>query len=178
MPRYVAFLRAINVGGRVVAMATLKKEFEKLGFSDVETFIASGNVIFRSPSKSTPAMERRIEAALEKALGYQVSTFVRTDAEVLAIAQHEAFPASKVAKCLALNVAMTSAALTAPARKAVDGLSTDVDAFHVNGREVYWMCQQKQSESKFSNAVLEKALKVRSTVRGINTMQRLAKKLG
>lgn len=177
MPRYVAFLRAINVGGRVVAMSTLKKEFEKLGFSDVDTFIASGNVIFRSKSTSPATLERRIEAALEKALGYQVSTFLRTDAEVLAIAEHEAFSSDRIARSAALNVAITAAALPTSARKAVDALANDVDAFHVNGREVYWLCQKKQSESKFSNAVLEKALKCRSTVRGINTMIRLAKRL-
>ncbi len=47
MTRYVAFLRAINVGGRTVAMRELTRIFERLGFSDVGTFIASGNVIFR-----------------------------------------------------------------------------------------------------------------------------------
>jgi len=161
----------------VVTMGALKKEFERLGFSDVETFIASGNVIFRSSSKSTPALERKIEAALAKALGYDVSTFIRTDAEVLAIAKHSAFPAARVARAAALNVGMTAAALSPAARKALDGLSSEIDVFHVNGREVYWLCQKKQSDSKFSNALLEKTLKTRSTFRGINTMVRLAARL-
>src|SRR5262245_37635394 len=177
MPRYVAFLRAINVGGRVVAMSTLKKEFERLGFRDVETFIASGNVIFRSPSTSIETLERRIEAALEKALGYEVSTFIRTDAEVCAIAQYEAFPATHVQKAKSFNVGMTSSALTSVARKSLDGLTSPIDAVHANGREVYWLCQKGQSESKFSNAVLEKTLKIRSTFRGLNTMVRLARRL-
>ena len=46
MPRLIAFLRAINVGGHTVTMMKLRKEFEALGLQDVETFIASGNVIF------------------------------------------------------------------------------------------------------------------------------------
>ena len=59
--------------------------FESLGFQQVETFIASGNVIFTDKSKSTAMLEKKIEACLEKALGYEVKTFIRTDAEVAAI---------------------------------------------------------------------------------------------
>ena len=69
MPRYVAFLRAINVGGsHVVKMDTLRARFEGLGFSRVETFIASGNVIFETRSKDAAGLERRIEAMLEMSL--------------------------------------------------------------------------------------------------------------
>ena len=66
--RYVAFLRAINVGGRVGKMAALKGLFERLKLADVETFIASGNVIFTSASDAQ-RLERLIEGALEKVLG-------------------------------------------------------------------------------------------------------------
>ncbi len=57
MPKYVALLRAINVGGHTVKMDHLRRLFEALGFTNVETFIASGNVIFDSTSKSTKAFE-------------------------------------------------------------------------------------------------------------------------
>src|SRR4030095_12804333 len=82
MPRYVAFLRAINVGGHIVKMDQLRKLFTQLGFTDVETFIASGNVLFTSPSKSGAALEAKIEKHLKAALGYEVATFVRTATEV------------------------------------------------------------------------------------------------
>ena len=62
MPRYVAFLRAINVGGHTVKMDQLRRLFERLGFSKVETFIASGNVIFESASRSAKALEKNTEA--------------------------------------------------------------------------------------------------------------------
>jgi len=75
----VAFLRAINVGGRVVKMHRLRTLFVDEGFANVETFIASGNVVFDlPPAKKAPALERTIEAMLRNALGYEVSTFVRT----------------------------------------------------------------------------------------------------
>jgi uncharacterized protein (DUF1697 family) len=73
MPRRIAFLRAINVGGHnVVTMAALRGHFEALGFEQVETFINSGNVIFKSKATSDAALERKIEAHLEKSLGCEV----------------------------------------------------------------------------------------------------------
>ena len=64
--QYVAFLRAVNVGGRIVKMAELKKIFEAAGLAEVATFIASGNVIFRSP-KVASGLEGQIERALQNA---------------------------------------------------------------------------------------------------------------
>jgi uncharacterized protein (DUF1697 family) len=70
MPKYVAFLRAINVGGHTVKMDYLRHLFETLGLSNVETFIASGNVIFDSPSRNTKTLEKKIERHLLEKLGY------------------------------------------------------------------------------------------------------------
>lgn len=178
MPRYIAFLRAVNVGGRnVVPMSELKRQFERLGLDDVQTFIASGNVIFSSADRSAAGIERRIERALEDALGHEVSTFVRTDDEVAAIARYQPFPESELRKAAALNVGFVAAPLRPAARRALDALTSDLDLFHVRGREIYWMCRERQSRSKFSNAVLERALTLRSTFRGMNTLVRLAEKL-
>ena len=80
MFRFIAFLRAINVGGgRTVNMQSLCQVFESLGFSRVTTFIASGNVVFETRTKKTRAFERKIERALKAALGYEVRTFVRAE---------------------------------------------------------------------------------------------------
>ena len=57
MPRFFAFLRAINVGGHNVTMEKLRGLFEASGFKDVETFIASGNVIFTSNSKTRKGLK-------------------------------------------------------------------------------------------------------------------------
>src|SRR2546426_4439388 len=94
MPKYVAFLRAINVGGHTVKMDHLRLLFEALGFSNVETFIASGNVIFDSKSKNTKALEEKIEGCLYETLGYPVSTFIRSTVEVATIANYKPFNAA------------------------------------------------------------------------------------
>ena len=72
-------------------MDHLRRLFEALGFTNVETFIASGNVIFDSTSKSTKGLERKIEDYLHQTLGYEVATFIRTTSEVAAIAQYKPF---------------------------------------------------------------------------------------
>jgi uncharacterized protein (DUF1697 family) len=178
MPRLIAFLRAINVGGHTVTMARLRAEFEALGFSDIETFIASGNVIFTSRQRDAAAMVRKIEARLRASLGYEVATFVRTDAEVAAVARYKAFPPARVKTAGAYCVGFLDEPLDAAATRGLMAFKTDIDDFHTNGREVYWLCRKGQGESTFSNAIMERTLKVRATFRGINTVARLAAKHG
>lgn len=173
MPRYIAFLRAINVSTHVVSMERLRTLFSSLGLQDVETFINSGNVIFRSNSKPA-ALEKKIEDCLGQALGYEVATFLRTDAEVAEIAHRKPFPASAVQSAGAYCVGFLAQSLSASAQKQFMTLKSDIDDLQARGREIYWLCRKRQSESDFSNAALEKALGVRSTLRGMNTVQRLA----
>ena len=81
MNTYIAFLRGINVGGHNVKMEHLRELFTSLGFSNVRTYIQSGNVFFDS-DKDQKALEKDIAAMLETKLGYAVPTFVRTVAEL------------------------------------------------------------------------------------------------
>jgi uncharacterized protein (DUF1697 family) len=178
MASLFAFLRAINVGGHTVTMAKLRGIFEDLGFDDVETFIASGNVIFSSPSKSIAALERKIEDRLQDSLGYQVVTFIRTAPEVVAIASYRPFPEVQIRSAGASCVGFMAQPLDAAARRSLAALKSEIDDFQVNDREVYWLCKLKQSESKFSNAVFERTTGVRVTFRGANTVARLAVKAG
>jgi len=178
MPRLIAFLRAINVGGHTVKMDTLRKEFEALGLKDVETFIASGNVIFTPRSLDVAALEKKIEARLRASLGYEVATFVRTDAEVAAIARYRGFKAAQIESAGAFCVGFLAGPLDAAGARALMTFRTEIDDFRTMGREIYWLCQKRQGDSTFSNANMERKLKIRSTFRGINTVVRLAAKHG
>ena len=176
MTRYVAFLRAINVGGHVVKMDVLKQLFAKSGFTSVETFIASGNVIFESRMTDTAKIERTIEAALGEALGYEVATFVRTLDELAAVAAREPFPRLRLDDAAAFIVGFLRAPLDPAARDRLMALRTDIDDFHVDPREIYWLCRHKQSESTFSNAVFEKRVGVKTTFRNTTTIRKMAAK--
>jgi uncharacterized protein (DUF1697 family) len=178
MTRTIAFLRAINVGGHTVKMETLRALFGSLGFSSVETFIASGNIVFESPAKSDRALEQKIEAAMKEALGYEVATFIRTGAELAQVAAYQPFPPAALEVAMALNVAFLADPLDDAAIVKLMALRTDIDDFHAHGREVYWLCRKKQSESKFSNAVFERALRVNATFRGAETVRKMAAKYG
>ncbi len=176
MPRYVAFLRAINVGGRVVKMERLRSAFEDLGSANVETFIASGNVVFESRSQPH-ALERKIEKHLQTVLGYEVAIFIRLCSGLADIASHEAFPAAKLkAPGSTLFIAFLSAEADAEARLRLLSFPSEMDEFHFHKRELYWLCHTRASDSEFSGARLEKTLGLRATVRNIKTINRLVSK--
>jgi uncharacterized protein (DUF1697 family) len=156
-------------------MAYLCELFESLGCRDVTTVIASGNVLFSTPSADTVALERRIERHLERALGYEVATFLRSPAELAAIAAHGPFPeTAPVAPGHALSVVFLKAAPAAPARSALLDLRTATDDFHLHQREAYWLCRGRTSDSMVTGAKLEKAVSGPATVRNITTVRKLA----
>jgi uncharacterized protein (DUF1697 family) len=174
---YIAFLRAINVGGHTVKMDELRRMFESCGFAGVETFIASGNVIFEAQPDSPLELEMLIERHLSEALGYQVATFIRNPVELTGIAGCQPFPQAQFAEAVAFNVAFLKAPLDGPQVQKLAERKTEIDDFRADGREVYWLCRKKQSESTFSNAVLEKTTGMPSTLRGMNTLQKLVEKI-
>ncbi|HUS09257.1 MAG TPA: DUF1697 domain-containing protein [Pyrinomonadaceae bacterium] len=177
MPKYFAFLRAINVGGHTVKMDYLRSLFEGLGFSNVETFIASGNVIFDSSSKSSRSLEKKIETTLEKALGYEVLTFVRSVNELTEIAAYQPFARSDInAAGHSLYVGFMPDRPGEAAKQGLLSLATKDHDFHVNGREVYWLCRTNFSDSTISGALLAKTLGMPATLRNSTTIKKLAAK--
>jgi uncharacterized protein (DUF1697 family) len=176
MSRWIAFLRAINVGGHTVKMDRLRQLFEALGYRRVETYIASGNVLFEALEADSTALKDRIENALHEALGYKVNAFLRTPAELAAIARYAPFQPGELENAIAFNVAFLSTGLDEDAHHKLLALRTDIDDFRVHEREVYWLCRKRQSESTFSNAVLEKRVGQTSTLRGMKTLQKMIDK--
>lgn len=177
MPQFVALLRAINVGGRTVKMERLRGHFTSLGLRDVQTFIASGNVIFESRARDAVSLERKIESHLLASLGFDVATFVRSAAEFAAVAAHDPFPAADcAADGSSLYVAFLRAAPGPAAEAQLMRYRTPTDDFHVRGREVYWLCRTKMTESAFTGALLEKTVKMPATVRNATTVRKLVAK--
>jgi uncharacterized protein (DUF1697 family) len=176
MARYVAFLRAINVGGHTVKMDALRRLFESWGATRVETFIASGNVVFDTARRNAGATERALEAHMRKELGYEVGTFLRTLPELAAIADHAPFPPSEYDAGGTLFVAFMKEAAAAPAARAVASLRSETDDFAVKGREVYWLRRRQLIEPGAVGPPLERIVGSPMTVRNVNTVRRLAAK--
>lgn len=177
MPKYVAFLRAINVGGHTVKMDHLRSLFEAMGFSNVETFIASGNVIFESRSNNTKALEHKIQSALEVDLGYKVLTFIRSISELAAVARYKPFPDTELTTDG--NILYIGFVADDPGEERVQRLlsfASAVDEFHIYGREVYWLCRKKLGDSDFYGPKFEKTLGMPATLRNSNTVVKIALK--
>ncbi len=177
MGRYVAFLRAVNVGGRVVKMDRLRTLFESMKLENVETFIASGNVLFDTRIGDADALEKRIEKQLQTALGYEVLTFLRTPEEIATAATYEPFgdPAT-LPPMHAMYVGFLKTRPSDGAREKLLGLRTHIDDLHVRDRELYWRCVKSLRESLITGSVLEKTLGP-ATMRNVTTVRRLAAKV-
>lgn len=169
MTRYVAFLRAINISGRVVKMDELKRAFEALAFENVSTFIASGNVIFESDS-SAHDLEPRIEAHLQQWFGYPVGTLLRTEREVARMAEHAPFAEPPRTYVLLMRSAPDDAR-----RTRILELASSDEPVRVHEREVYW--QPSSFLDSRVNGPLTKLVGIESTMRNVNTIRRLAAKL-
>jgi len=173
---YIAFLRAINVGGRFIKMEALRGHFEALGLDHVETFINSGNVIFEAPAAKTGTLEKKIEAALEAAMGYEVNTFIRSAAELAALAAYQP-PLPPLPAKGGLYLAFVQAPPGAPVQAKLAALATAGDQFHVHDRHVYWWRDGGYSDSPLSGSGrFEKLLGVPTTVRNTTTVKKLAAK--
>ncbi len=173
MARYIAFLHAVNVGGRLVANARLRELFEAQGFTNVRTFISTGNVVYDTPTRATPATVRAIEKHLHAQLGMQVDTFVRSEAEVQAIVRHKAFDFDTLHAAKEMHVGFLADPLASGAVQRLMALRTPLDQFHVNHREIYWLCRSRRNASAFSPEVFAKALHVPVTFRPLTTLLRL-----
>jgi uncharacterized protein (DUF1697 family) len=172
--RYVALLRAINVGGHTVTMEQLRGVFQSLGLANVQTFIASGNVIFESPATAAE-LEPVIEGGLQKALGYPVLTFLRSRNEMTAVAACSAFAEADLAGASVYVVFLKDRPGRAAATKVL-ALGTDLDGFHVRGREVYWLRRKVKERAGDPFPPIERMLGVPGTSRNVTTVRKIAAK--
>lgn len=177
MPRYAAFLRAINLGrNRRISGADLRSLFEELGFDDVASFRTSGNVVFAAGGEPPAALTASIERGLAGSLGYEVAVFLRTASEVQSIAGHQPFAAPVLAASGGkLQVALLSKPPAPRVQEEVLALSTGEDRLAFGKRELYWLPSGGTQESDLDFKAIEKLVGP-TTMRTKNTLEQLAAK--
>lgn len=176
MDRYVAFLRGMNLGKRRIKNEELRAEFEALGFEDVATFRASGNVIFAAGRSGEAALVKKIEKGLGDALGYEVTTFLRSLDQLAAIAAQEPFTAKQVeASKGKLQVQLLAKKPAAAACKKVLALASEEDRLAIEGRELFWLPSAGTLESDLDLKAIDKALG-KGTMRTKGTIDQIAAK--
>ncbi|HXY94833.1 MAG TPA: DUF1697 domain-containing protein [Acidimicrobiia bacterium] len=173
--RYVAFLGGINVGGHRISMEALRAEFAAMGYADVTTFIASGNVVFMAGG-AVARLESRIEAELGARLGYVVPTFLRTPRALAAAVALEPFGSVGSRDTYLVNFLHT--APSAAARRATEALSNRRDRFEVHGKELHWLVVNGGvSDTTVKPTVLRRALGQPTTTRNVKSLRTLAARL-
>jgi len=179
MARYVAFLRAINVGGKgVIKMADLATMFATLGLKNVQTYIQSGNVIFDAPETSVAALRGKIELGLSKKMKFAVVACLRTAAEVRAMARCDPFRGHALRQAGKFYVALLAEKPQAERVRALEALSSGIELYQVKGREVYVVfTAEKSAKVKFSGTTVEKTLGVAATGRNHNVICEIAELL-
>jgi uncharacterized protein (DUF1697 family) len=174
MSEYAAFLRGMNVGGHRLSNVELRTHFEELGFGDVQTFRASGNVVFAGAPESVTELAAHIEAGLQAALGYAVPVFLRTAEEVRRIAAQRPFdPPSVAASKGKLQVAMLKAKPAAKARKEVLAMAGQEDLLAFGERELHWLPSGGILDTALDFKAIEKLLGA-TTTRTMGTVEQIA----
>ena len=177
MAAYVAFLRGMNVGGHRITNDELSAHVAALGFADVRTFRASGNVIFAAPDHDAPGeIARTLEDGLVAALGYAVPVFVRDATAVHAIAAHQPFPGSVVSASPGkVQVAFLHDRPGPEAQASALAVGTADDRLAIAGTELYWLPSRGVGRSELDLKALDAALGA-MTVRTMGTVRQLAGK--
>ncbi|HEX4805133.1 MAG TPA: DUF1697 domain-containing protein [Conexibacter sp.] len=175
MPRYAAFLRGMNLGRRRIANADLARHVAALGFEDVATFRASGNVIFGAPDGEPPAQAAaRLEAGLAAALGYDVPVFARDAERMRAIAAHAPFEADELAASKGRpQVVLLGEPPSAAARRAALALAPPGDRFAFDGAELHWLPRAGLADTAVDLAALARVVGP-TTVRTKGTIELIA----
>lgn len=168
MPTYVALLRGINVGGRrKIAMSDLRTTFEALDYTDVRTYIQSGNVVFSVKSGSAAVVRSAIERRLEHDYGLDVTVILRTRSELATTLKNNPFGAD--AYVTFLEAVPDRARLAA-----IDAARYAPDEFAARGREVFIRCPNGYGNTKINNALFERMLGLRATTRNYKTVKTLS----
>ncbi len=176
MPKYFAFLRAVNVGHRKVIMSELRIQLGGLGFTEVETFIASGNIIFACDDKHVFELEIMIMEMMRQNYGFEVETYIRTPQEISELLKLTPFSANKVQTAHSLHVAFFPSPLTPEVHEKTLDLQNSENDFHFAGNNLLWLNQKSIHDTSLAYAKVESIMSTKMTMRGIKTLERMIAK--
>jgi uncharacterized protein (DUF1697 family) len=167
MARLVGLLRGINLGSkRRIAMADLRELLTDLGYEDVRTVLASGNVIFTGPKAKA---REKLERGLEQRFGFKVDVVLRTMTELHAVVTEEPF-GDEVDNDTRYFVVFLP---QAPDLSALEGQDFAPDKCIANGREVYAWCPEGMQNSRLMKALGKPGMGTTATVRNMATVKKL-----
>ena len=176
MTTHISLLRGINVSGhRVIKMDALKKMCSDLSFSDVQTYLQSGNIIFRSEQKNSEEISKFIKFSIEKVFGYDVPVITLTLAELELTINTNPFLKNKSKDPSFFYVTFLSHSPTKHNVELLTRIDAKNDRYEIIDKAVYLYCPGSYGNSKLTNSFLENKLKVTATTRNWKTINEIFK---
>jgi uncharacterized protein (DUF1697 family) len=170
----VSMLRGVNVGGHnKIKMDALRDLYESLGLRDPQTYIQSGNVIFRTQGKDLTTLAKRIETAIERKFGFRSDVIVRTTAELKGAIARNPFASRGGIDPRKLLVTFLASAPGAEGRDRVLKIKADPEELFIDGREVYIYFANGMARPKLSWVAIAKMLGTTGTGRNWNSVIKL-----
>ncbi len=174
MAAIVSMLRAVNVGGHnKIKMDALRALYESLKLRDAQTYVQSGNVVFKSDERDLPRLTKKIENAIEQSFGFRPDVVLRTSSELREVMAKNPFAKRRDIEPGKLQVHFLAGDPGAEARANVLKIKADPEELHIYGRELYIYFLNGMGKSKLSWAAVNKALKTPGTARNWNTVTKL-----
>ncbi len=170
---HAALLRGINVGGKnKLPMKDLAALFTDAGCSDVQTYIQSGNVVFRAPESGLPGLSSTIEKGIFDRFGFHSPVIVRAGEILFEVNRNNPF-LREGKDPQTLHVAFLSALPDATRVDKLDQNRSSPDTFFVLGQHIYLCLPNGVAKTKLTNDYFDRTLGVISTVRNFRTVQTL-----
>jgi uncharacterized protein (DUF1697 family) len=176
MGRMVALLRAVNVGGRKLPMAELRALCGELGWTDVATYIQSGNVVFTAPGKPE-AIEAALEAAIARRFGMDVPVLVRSKAQWAKYQADNPFPHEAKDEPARLMLVVTKRPPAAGAAEAIEARAAAGERVRQAGDVLWFHFPNGAGASKLTPSLVDRAIGSPGTARNYNTVMKLKEML-
>jgi len=174
MATYIAMLRGINVSGhKTIKMEQLRASLAELGFSNIETYVQSGNVVFEAANDSADSLSTKIEQKILRDFCFSVPVFLTTSKKVAVIIKQNPFLKSPNIDHSKLHVTFLSEDPPETALEQLQPLAVKPEQFRIMGREIYLYCPNGYGNTRLSNTAIEKKLSVVATTRNWNTVNTL-----
>lgn len=174
MPKYVAFLRGVNVGGNnKIKMEVLREICAALGFENVKTYINSGNVIFETAESEDFAISAKIENAIEIEFSLKIKVMVRTMAEIKEIIANNPF-GGQFSDDKYLHVVFLAEELTNEKREMLLSQNNESESYAVRKREIYSLLKISVTDSLLGKKYIDNKLKTPATARNWRTINKIS----
>jgi uncharacterized protein (DUF1697 family) len=174
MKIYIALLRGINVSGhKLIKMTELKEMFQKAGFSNVTTYIQSGNVVFSAKEEDIFSIQAKIKTNILKTFGFDVDVQVLDVEKLNRITLNHSFLKENEDRIKFIYYTLLDEKPNEELVKELEQLEQTTEFFKITDEVIYCFYPNGVGRAKWHGTFFEKKLKVSSTTRNYNTMKKL-----